>query len=110
MLGGGGVLVLCGIATGELSGFSIAHVSRASWTGWIYLVTFGSLVGFTAYVFLLKAVSPAKASTYAYVNPVVAVIGLLTVIAPVALTMKVPPSPAARVLFGLLPALNVTAP
>ena len=74
MLGGGGVLVLCGIATGELSGFSVAHVSNASWFGWLYLVTFGSLVGFTAYVFLLKAVSPAKASTYAYVNPVVAVI------------------------------------
>ena len=39
----------------------------------LYLVTFGSLVGFTAYVYLLKAVSPAKASTYAYVNPIVAV-------------------------------------
>jgi len=45
----------------------------ASWMGWLYLVTFGSLVGFTAYVYLLRAVTPAKASTYAYVNPVVAV-------------------------------------
>lgn len=74
MLGGGATLVLCGVATGELHGFALARVSTASWTGWAYLVTFGSLVGFTAYVYLLKAVSPAKASTYAYVNPVVAVI------------------------------------
>lgn len=74
MVGGGGVLVLAGIATGELNGFAFSDVSNASWIGWAYLVTFGSLVGFTAYVFLLKAVSPAKASTYAYVNPVVAVV------------------------------------
>jgi drug/metabolite transporter (DMT)-like permease len=74
MLIGGGVLVLTGIATGELSGFSLEQVSRASWIGWTYLVTFGSLLGFTAYVYLLNAVSPAKASTYAYVNPIVAVI------------------------------------
>jgi drug/metabolite transporter (DMT)-like permease len=74
MLAGGGVLVLCGIATGELAKFTVAGVSQASWIGWAYLVTFGSLVGFTAYIFLLKAVSPAKAATYADVNPVVAVI------------------------------------
>ena len=57
----------------RLRGFSIAQVSGQSWLGWTYLVTFGSLVGFTAYIYLLKAVTPAKASTYAYVNPVVAV-------------------------------------
>ena len=51
----------------------IAQISAASWIGWLYLVTFGSLIGFTAYIFLLKAVTPAKASTYAYVNPLVAV-------------------------------------
>jgi drug/metabolite transporter (DMT)-like permease len=73
MLAGGGVLVLTGALTGELSGFSVVDVSRVSLIGWLYLVTFGSLVGFTAYIYLLKAVSPAKASTYAYVNPVVAV-------------------------------------
>jgi len=49
-------------------------VSNASWIGLAYLITFGSLIGYTAYVYLLNAVSPAKASTYAYVNPVVAVI------------------------------------
>lgn len=73
MLTGGGVLVLTGSLAGELSTFSPAGVSRVSLIGWLYLVTFGSLVGFTAYIYLLKAVSPAKASTYAYVNPVVAV-------------------------------------
>lgn len=74
MVAGGGVLVVTGLATGEGARLSLADVSTASWIGWLYLVTFGSLVGFTAYVYLLNAVSPAKASTYAYVNPVVAVI------------------------------------
>lgn len=74
MLGGGIVMVLVAALSGELHGFSPAHVAPASWIGWAYLVTFGSLVGFTAYIYLLKAVSPAKASTYAYVNPVVAVL------------------------------------
>jgi drug/metabolite transporter (DMT)-like permease len=73
MLGGGVALMLCALGGGEFHGFSIANVSAASWMGWAYLVTFGSLVGFTAYVYLLQSVSPAKASTYAYVNPVVAV-------------------------------------
>jgi drug/metabolite transporter (DMT)-like permease len=73
MLGGGTGLVLVAIASGELGALHIDQVSRASWLGWAYLVTFGSLVGFTAYIYLLRAVSPAKASTYAYVNPLVAV-------------------------------------
>ena len=73
MLGGGTGLVLVAIAAGELGKLHIAEVSPASWLGWAYLVTFGSLVGFTAYIYLLRAVTPAKASTYAYVNPLVAV-------------------------------------
>lgn len=73
MLGGGTGLVLFAIARGELGTLDVDAVSRASWLGWLYLVTFGSLVGFTAYIYLLRAVSPAKASTYAYVNPLVAV-------------------------------------
>jgi drug/metabolite transporter (DMT)-like permease len=74
MLGGSVILVVFGALTGELRGFSLGAISRESWLGWLYLVTFGSLIGFTAYIYLLKAVSPAKASTYAYVNPVVAVL------------------------------------
>jgi len=73
MITGSVGLLLVGVATGELGALDLAQVSFASWMGWLYLVTFGSLVGFTAYVYLLRTVSPAKASTYAYVNPVVAV-------------------------------------
>lgn len=74
MLGGGVALVVSAASVGEFHAFSIAAVSPASWIGWLYLVTVGSLIGFTAYIYLLSAVSPAKASTYAYVNPVVAVL------------------------------------
>lgn len=74
MMGGGIALLVAGALFGELHDLNIARVSTASWLGWAYLVTFGSLIGFTAYVYLLGAVSAAKAATYAYVNPVVAVI------------------------------------
>jgi len=74
MLGGSVALVASGLALGEGRQASISHISAASWAGWLYLVTFGSLLGFTAYIYLLKEVSPAKASTYAYVNPVVAML------------------------------------
>lgn len=74
MIGGSIALLLLGIMRGELGATHLRQISTASWAGWIYLVTFGSLVGFTAYIYLLKTVSPAKASTYAYVNPLVAVL------------------------------------
>jgi drug/metabolite transporter (DMT)-like permease len=73
MMAGSVVLLVVSVGVGELGAFHIAQVSFASWMGWLYLVTFGSIVGFTAYVYLLRTVSPAKVSTYAYVNPVVAV-------------------------------------
>ena len=73
MLGGSVALLVLAILSGELRHFEPSHVSRASIAGWLYLVTFGSLVGFTAYIYLLQAVTPAKASTYAYVNPLIAV-------------------------------------
>jgi drug/metabolite transporter (DMT)-like permease len=74
MIGGSVALLLLGVMRGELADVHLTHISTASWAGWIYLVTFGSLVGFTAYIYLLQTVSPAKASTYAYVNPLVAVL------------------------------------
>jgi drug/metabolite transporter (DMT)-like permease len=74
MIGGSIALLLLGVMRGELAAIHVNQISNASWAGWIYLVTFGSLVGFTAYIYLLKTVSPAKASTYAYVNPLVAVL------------------------------------
>ena len=74
MLAGSVAFVIMSLALGEPRGFSIANVKAVSWIGWSYLVTFGSLIGFTAYIYLLGAVSAAKAATYAYVNPVVAVV------------------------------------
>jgi drug/metabolite transporter (DMT)-like permease len=74
MIGGSLALLIVGAARGELSMVHPAQISAHSWEGWIYLVTFGSLLGFTAYIYLLQNVSPAKASTYAYVNPLVAVL------------------------------------
>ncbi len=59
---------------GELSDVDIHRVSKASAVGLIYLITFGSLIGFTSYIWLLDKVSPARLGTYAYVNPVVAVV------------------------------------
>lgn len=73
MLMGGGWLILAGVATGELGQVHLAAVSARSWTALLYLITFGSLVGFTCYVWLLRVGSPTRAATYAYVNPVVAV-------------------------------------
>jgi drug/metabolite transporter (DMT)-like permease len=74
MLAGGALLVVMGLATGEASDVVPSAISGRSATALLYLVIFGSLVGFTAYVWLLRVASPARVSTYAYVNPVVAVI------------------------------------
>jgi drug/metabolite transporter (DMT)-like permease len=74
MLGGGVLLLIVGLLSGELSRFDIHRVSTASAIGLLYLVTFGSLIGFTSYIWLLDKVSPARLGTYAYVNPIVAVL------------------------------------
>jgi drug/metabolite transporter (DMT)-like permease len=74
MIGGGVLLIALGLATRELNGFDVHHVSRASAIGLGYLITFGSLIGFTSYIWLLDKVSPALAGTYAFVNPIVAVL------------------------------------
>jgi drug/metabolite transporter (DMT)-like permease len=73
MICGGSVLLLVSLLSGEWSKFSLAQVSTNSWFGLIYLIIFGSLVGFTAYSWLLKNAPPAMVATYAYVNPVIAV-------------------------------------
>jgi drug/metabolite transporter (DMT)-like permease len=74
MLAGGAALLLVGLASGELASTRLDLVTSRSALAFGYLVVFGSLVGFTAYVWLLKATTPARAATYAYVNPVVAVV------------------------------------
>jgi drug/metabolite transporter (DMT)-like permease len=73
MITGGALLFLAGVLTGEGSAFSRSTVSARSVMAFIYLTLIGSLVGFTAYSWLLKVSTPARISTYAYVNPVIAV-------------------------------------
>jgi len=74
MLAGGVQLGLVSAALGEWRGFHPMDVSRGAWFALFYLVVAGSIVGFTAYVWLLHHESPTKVGTYAYVNPVVAVV------------------------------------
>ncbi|MGH7635373.1 MAG: EamA family transporter, partial [Gemmatimonadaceae bacterium] len=71
---GGIVTLVIGLAAGEQHGLHLAMASSASLIAFAYLVVFGSLVGFTAYSWLLKAAAPARVATYAYVNPVIAVV------------------------------------
>ncbi len=73
MLCGGGLMLLAGLLRGEATGFALAQVTAKSWLAYAYLVSFGSIVAFTAYIWLLRVVEPALAGTYAFVNPVVAV-------------------------------------
>ncbi|MCC3154916.1 EamA family transporter [Hymenobacter sp. BT770] len=74
MLCGGAAMLVVGLVRGEASGFELAQVTAKSWMAYAYLVTFGSIVAFTAYIWLLRVVEPALAGTYAFVNPVVAVL------------------------------------
>lgn len=73
MLMGGALLWVAGTLTGEWGQLNLGAISLRSGLALAYLTLFGSLVGFTAYVWLLRTVPPAQAATYAYVNPVVAV-------------------------------------
>ena len=74
MIGGGVLLLVVGTLAGEFSHLDIRGISNASAFGLLYLITFGSLLGFTSYIWLLDKVSPARLGTYAYVNPIVAVL------------------------------------
>ena len=74
MIGGGALLWLVGLAGGEGSRLDLSSVSTRSLLSLGYLIVFGSLIGFSAYVWLLHATTPARVSTYAYVNPVVALL------------------------------------
>jgi drug/metabolite transporter (DMT)-like permease len=74
MLAGGTVLVVAGLLRGEASALTAAHLSMRSILSFAYLVAFGSIVAFSAYRWLLDVTAPSHVSTYAYVNPVVAVL------------------------------------
>ncbi|WP_256104846.1 EamA family transporter [Streptomyces sp. ODS05-4] len=73
MAAGGLACALVGLARGEQRGLDLGAVSARSWTAFAYLVVFGSLIAFTAYVWLLHHAPLSLTATYAYVNPVVAV-------------------------------------
>ena len=74
MLSGGVLLMLTAALLGEFRGFHVDTVSREAWLALAYLIVLGSIVAFTAYVWLLHYESPTRVGTYAYVNPVVAVL------------------------------------
>jgi drug/metabolite transporter (DMT)-like permease len=74
MLAGGILLIIAAALLGEFRNFHVAVVSARAWLALVYLIVAGSIVGFTAYVWLIHHESPTKVGTYAYVNPVVAVL------------------------------------
>jgi drug/metabolite transporter (DMT)-like permease len=74
MLAGGVFLALTAAALGEFRNFHPSAISRGAWLSLLYLIVAGSIIGFTAYVWLIHHESPTKVGTYAYVNPVVAVL------------------------------------
>ena len=74
MLAGGLMLMVVSATVGELRGFQIQAVPVRIWLALLYLIVAGSIIGFTAYVWLIHHESPTKVGTYAYVNPVVAVL------------------------------------
>ena len=73
MLAGGALLLIAGLLFGEWTRFELSAPSLRSWLALSYLILCGALIGFTAYIWLLRVTTPAQASTYAYVNPVVAI-------------------------------------
>jgi drug/metabolite transporter (DMT)-like permease len=74
MLAGGVFLALTAATLGEFRDFHPELVSRGAWLALLYLIVAGSIIAFTAYVWLIHRESPTKVGTYAYVNPVVAVL------------------------------------
>ena len=105
MIAGGAWLWLAGLLFGEGSRLHLSAISARSALSLAYLILFGSLIGFTAYVWLLKATTAARVSTYAYVNPIVAVI-LGTLFASEVITARV--AIAALVIVGAV-ALIITS-
>lgn len=74
MLAGGAALLVTGTLTGEWGRLDLGAVSARSLWGLAYLIGFGSLVGFASYTWLLRAAPISLVSTYAYVNPLVAIV------------------------------------
>ena len=73
MITGGAVMTLVGVGMGEPRALDLAAITARSLGAWLYLMVAGALIGFTAYAWLLQVCAPSKVSTYAFVNPVIAV-------------------------------------
>jgi drug/metabolite transporter (DMT)-like permease len=74
MLCGGAALTVAGLIAGEATAVHLERISLTSWLSLLYLIVFGSLVAFSAYIWLLGKVPTTAVATYAYVNPLVAVL------------------------------------
>ncbi len=74
MIAGGAVLLVLAAAHGEFRRFAFGDVTRVSFGSWLYLTIAGSLIAYTAYVWILQVSTPARVATYAYVNPLIAVL------------------------------------
>ncbi len=72
MLVGGSLLLVIATLSGEWGRLDLAAISLRSWLGWLYLIIFGALIGFGAYTWLLRSAPTPLVSTYAYVNPLIA--------------------------------------
>ena len=103
----GGVMVFpLSLALGEGRNFDVRQISLRSGLSVLYLAMFGSILGFTAYTYLLRHVQPARVATYAYINPVIAVIlGWLFLHEPITGRMVV----AAAIILGAV-VMVITAP
>jgi drug/metabolite transporter (DMT)-like permease len=74
MLCGGAFLVVVGLVAGEGPRLDVSAISGKSLVSLVYLIVFGSIVAYTAYTYLLRVTTPSRVATYAYVNPVVAIL------------------------------------
>jgi len=74
MICGGALLLLVSVLTGEAARFNWSRVTAESSLAWLYIVVFGAIIAFTAYIWLVRVCSPALVGTYAFVNPAVAVL------------------------------------
>lgn len=105
MLTGGGGLLLLGILSGEMKQLNWEAISKESWLGLIYLIVFGSWIGFTAYTWLLRTAPTPLVSTYAYVNPIVAVfLGFLIAEEPLTLRILI----ATVLVVGSVASITIT--
>ena len=74
MIAGGAVLLALAGAGGEFGQFAFQHVTRISFVSWLYLSIAGSLIAYTAYVWILQVSTPSRVATYGFVNPLIAVV------------------------------------